>query len=861
MTQPDVLKFKSEQLTKIVCPETDDSTVAREDNQPSESALPDVLPDAPNDDVQLLSVLGAGGMGVVYKAQHLKLGQTVAVKMLHSRLAGDSQLVKRFEQEAKSASLLTHEHLAAVYDYGISKAGVPYLIMDYIEGQTLQDLLKHEGVLDTQRFVKIFKQVCDALAHAHEKQLVHRDLKPANIMLANYDEQTDFVKVVDFGIAKILPQAATDEERLTQTGEVLGSPVYMCPEQCMGHPPDARGDIYSLGCVMYEMLTGRPPFLRDNVVQTILSHLKEQPLPFAEGAPHLGISRELEKVVFKCLEKEPNKRYQTIEELKESLELIDQDTSMPSKQFVAARQRKAKLRNLLQRRGSSIFIGMSAVFTLAAIGTMFLIKTNMEKAFASCVEAAELSTHKYNHDRGYYNYGLEPDDPAKDAVLNKDANEQQEAWKKAIGLAENLHKSYKTLGRLYYELGKSYDKSAPPDNASLENSFKKAIGYFDRSQANRFEFLSMTQGLIDHYPEQTHLGNPGKIDETNNPARDALLTKGAAALKANQSDLAAAYFTDALKRDRNSNAARNGLARVLEHHAERAPVAEKLKLLHQAAYLANDDGEVHRLLNEAIKSMDKNPDSYSDRIAIAEAALKSGDIDGAIIEYDAALQMQPSAALLAKVQTLCLQKINFNEKSGRGFYNDYKDELISLILLTSEDRAFAQTGQQSIMKEFRQLPAYQPLAPAAKPPANYKEENQLLLARCMFRKARWAEAEFAFKQLLLVNPEIARDGGEVSWKTSDGKQVQYFYRNPLPELADVLLKRGKPDEAATCLKILLQNTYNEWGPGPPGLRAADKRIQILEQLGRESELESAKQFRQKLIQKGDRFRLPGPSKT
>ena len=433
---------------------------------------------SPSKDLQLVSKLGSGGMGVVYKAYHKAVEKTLAVKMLHSRLANDSHLVKRFQHEAKAASLMTHVNLASVYDYGLSEIGEPFLVMDYVDGVNLQEVLKAQKSLEIPRFLHIFRQVCDALSHAHMKQLVHRDLKPANIMLVNSDGQPDFVKIVDFGIAKFLPDSTTDEQRLTQTGELLGSPVYMSPEQCLGKMPDARSDIYSLGCVMYEALTGRPPFLRDNIVQTIMGHLGERPAAFSDVAPHRGVTPDLEKLIFRCLEKEPDKRFQSAQDLRDALDLIDQDTSETAKRLITTRLFRSSLSHLLKRhRLIAVIAGCATFVTATAIS--FGIWCNYEEhELKDAVGAAQF--YEYTHDMNRANL----------------------SWRKATSLSELLCKPSKTIANLYVRQHMTEADNMKPVH------LEKAVEILSRTDSAQVEYIQAMQNLVIFYSSEMNRAQP-----------------------------------------------------------------------------------------------------------------------------------------------------------------------------------------------------------------------------------------------------------------------------------------------------------------------------------------------------------------
>lgn len=261
---------------------------------------------------QIQKLVGTGGMGALFAAEHVEIGRKVAIKVLHPDFRVSEDIFARFKQEATLAASLSHTNVCPVFDFGRLEDGTPYLIMDLLEGLTLADLIAREGSLESRRAVRIFAQICDALTHAHKKGVAHRDLKPSNIMIEN-DEGIELAKIVDFGIAKSLEK---DAPQLTAAHETIGSPYYMSPEQCQATPIDHRTDIYSLGCLMYETLTGRTPFRAQNALQMMFAHVHNEPDAMAEIAPTAAIPPALEQVVLKAMRKNPDDRYQTAEELK-----------------------------------------------------------------------------------------------------------------------------------------------------------------------------------------------------------------------------------------------------------------------------------------------------------------------------------------------------------------------------------------------------------------------------------------------------------------------------------------------------------------------------------------------------------------
>lgn len=270
---------------------------------------------------EVLEQIGRGGMGTVFKAKHRDLDEIVAIKVLNPELLekeGEA-LRKRFLTEAKAASRLHHPNLINLKDYGVTEDGAAFMVMEFVEGESLEKYIAGKSRLEPKEAVRLGISLCDGLHHAHSHGIIHRDIKPMNIFIS-----TDQVpKILDFGIARVTSDGGT--QGLTSTGEVFGSPLYIAPEQGLSSKVDERADIYSLGCVLYESVTGQPPYLGENAIQTVMMHLNS-PVPNADhflarsGAPPLpgGLS----DVIAKCMAKEPRQRFQSVGELKAELELI-----------------------------------------------------------------------------------------------------------------------------------------------------------------------------------------------------------------------------------------------------------------------------------------------------------------------------------------------------------------------------------------------------------------------------------------------------------------------------------------------------------------------------------------------------------
>ena len=267
---------------------------------------------------QVLETVGAGGMGVIYKARHNILNRIVAVKMVHAHIVSP-EVIKRFYHEGKASSSLSHPYIVKVLDFGTTESGQPYMILDYVHGKTLSKVLATEGSLSTERFIRLFLQICEALSYAHKNWVLHRDIKPANIMLVENSRGEEEIRIMDFGLAKIIDDTEYASQHLTKTGVAMGSPLYMSPEHARGSNMDERSDLYSLGCTMYEALTGTPPFMGKTPFETLLMHLNEAPLPLGEASLGKTIDPRIEQIVLKTLEKNLTDRYQSMEELRKDL--------------------------------------------------------------------------------------------------------------------------------------------------------------------------------------------------------------------------------------------------------------------------------------------------------------------------------------------------------------------------------------------------------------------------------------------------------------------------------------------------------------------------------------------------------------
>ncbi len=280
------------------------------------SAAPDPMVGRVIQDRYTISgLIARGGMGKVYKADQRPLNRVCAVKVLNSNYAGDQdpEFEKRFFLEASIAAKLTHPNTVTVFDYGRTDGddGFYFMAMEYLEGQTLQRGIREAGFFSEERACHVARQICRALREAHGLGVIHRDLKPANVFLVQHGDETDFVKVLDFGLVKNVSDSQTED--LTQTGLFMGSPKYMAPEQIQGQRVDCRTDIYALGVILYEMLSGKVPFDRPNSVHILMAHVNEAPPDMRTINPSLAISAELESLVASCLSKNMGDRPDTMD--------------------------------------------------------------------------------------------------------------------------------------------------------------------------------------------------------------------------------------------------------------------------------------------------------------------------------------------------------------------------------------------------------------------------------------------------------------------------------------------------------------------------------------------------------------------
>ncbi|MBA4074802.1 MAG: hypothetical protein C0508_07145 [Cyanobacteria bacterium PR.023] len=337
---------------------------------------------------RIVSLIGMGGMGVVYLAEHMGLHRQFALKILAPELVNEQHWL-RFKAEAKTMASLNHTTFVKVYDLGIHDQAIPFYSMDYLKGRSLEEILVADGPLPLNQAIDVFLEVLDGLAYAHRNGIIHRDIKPGNIMLCAIDGAAT-VKVLDFGISKIIGTAARSSQSLTYADEIIGSPFYMSPEQCNGEEIDARSDIYSIGCTFFEAITGFVPFEGNNSIETITMHQDKQPPSLSDVIPDSKFPPSLDLVLGKCLAKLPKNRYQSakqmaidLQRIKEGKDLLKYSSASPQHQtdkgnekIVEARLKEKNPSSENKRHNSLIWRLIAAsLLVITALASVFLLVT------------------------------------------------------------------------------------------------------------------------------------------------------------------------------------------------------------------------------------------------------------------------------------------------------------------------------------------------------------------------------------------------------------------------------------------------------------------------------------------------------
>lgn len=279
---------------------------------------------------KILSKLGEGGMGAVYRAEQISVERPVALKLLKPELSNVEGLVRRFNAEAKVAAKLNHPNTVTLFDFGQEGDGSLFIVMELVKGRSLRQLISSKGAVPVETSLFIAEQVCASLADAHEHGIIHRDLKPDNVMLTVRGRQDNIVRVLDFGIAKLRDDGRTTQNPMTQAGDLLGTPQYMAPEQIRGEKVDARTDVYAMGCMLYEMLTGKLPFTGKTVMAILGKHLTDAPEPMSKKRPGLAFPADLEQLILQCMQKDQEARPPSMEVLGDRIALMRRRLGIPT---------------------------------------------------------------------------------------------------------------------------------------------------------------------------------------------------------------------------------------------------------------------------------------------------------------------------------------------------------------------------------------------------------------------------------------------------------------------------------------------------------------------------------------------------
>ena len=343
------------------------------------------------------SMVGEGGMGVVYAVEHTGLHRPFALKILTPYLVNE-QTWLRFQAEAKTLATLNHSTFVKVYDLGIHEKLLPFYSMDLLDGKNIEEILMSSGPLSLGQTIEIFLHVLDGLAYAHRNNLIHRDLKPGNIMVCTARGGTGgrTIKILDFGISKLVSAAAEKSQKLTVAGEIFGSPYFMSPEQCLGNAVDARSDIYSIGCTIFETLTSFVPFEGENALEVMDMHQQAAPPSLSQVAPHLEFPPAIENVLARCLAKHPDDRYQSAKELAIDLTRIRDGKEVPV--YSAAKYRQpisdddVAPFDLGMSRWRQITIVAASLISLVAVSSLFWMLLNSTNWLTKSPPLADIAT-------------------------------------------------------------------------------------------------------------------------------------------------------------------------------------------------------------------------------------------------------------------------------------------------------------------------------------------------------------------------------------------------------------------------------------------------------------------------------------
>lgn len=406
-------------------------------------------------------LLGQGGMSAVYEAEDQLLKRKVAIKfLLTGNVVLEPGATRRFQREAQAASALVHENICAVKELSVDETGRQFMVMDFIDGQSLSDLIKAEGGLSLNRALALAQQIVRGLAHAHKHSIVHRDVKPSNVMITTSDG-AEIVKIVDFGIARMLVDDL--QSRVTRTGETVGTPHYMSPEQALGEITDARADIYSFGCMLYEMLSGSPPFLGDNHLAVMTQHLHKDMKPLDQA----GLPSGMNDFLSRCLAKKPAERYSSFEEVGQDLEKL-----------IAGEPTGLRTKRNRGKNKAPLLLGLSlALIVVLAVGVALgptLISDPQPTQHRAATNLPPYTPPRSIPQKsvpGSINPNIEELDLLSRMASKGDLDVALKTGLVALATAERQHQPPKDIGTLMFSVADLYYK---------QGKYKKAAFYYDQ---------------------------------------------------------------------------------------------------------------------------------------------------------------------------------------------------------------------------------------------------------------------------------------------------------------------------------------------------------------------------------------------
>ncbi|MDZ4832589.1 MAG: protein kinase [Candidatus Melainabacteria bacterium] len=491
---------------------------------------------------EIQSVLGEGGISIVYKALHVILGTPVAIKFLLPGTELDAKALMRFQREAQATAELNHPSIAGIREFGIHRA-IPYLVLEFVEGQSLAEIIKSENKLEPQRALSLLEQITEALSFAHNRKVVHRDIKPSNIMVFNSKDGREEIKIIDFGVAKVLE--GEGQNNLTRTGDVFGTPSYMSPEQCQGINIDYRTDIYAVGCMAYEMFSGAPPFTGSRPIEVIVKHTTEK---HKKLKPVKGM-KGLNRVIDSALAKDPVHRYQSCDELLLDLNLLEKNETPLGKPLPPSKFNfKGALKAMTIALACFLVFYCWLIYTFQPSGTISSFTTALAKEPSSENYLARAKLYKND---GRYREALS--DAAKALAIEPNnfwafkfrgdvfnelgewANARAEA-DKAIAIAPKEYRGYLLRGTALYGLG-SYDEAIKDLDKSLELNHDTYIANMFNNRTLSYYYRGCALNELEQYDkaladiELAIKNNPGSLSivETGDSYKIMLLTARAKA--------------------------------------------------------------------------------------------------------------------------------------------------------------------------------------------------------------------------------------------------------------------------------------------------------------------------------------------